>query len=296
VKKVIVLADVPGWAWDKKARELKKHLDGGEFQVDVAYLNVDGLPQGYDLYHTFEVSQMPGVPDNLRKVTGITAHVWQTWEGRHGRGTVRNWAMFARGFHANSIMLQREMETYFAEMGSPRKIHYVPNGVDEQFYRRLRDRRDNGKLVVGHVGKPNPRKGHHLIVEACNRVGAELRCIQRTSKDALGAEEVREFYQDIHVLAVASDMDGTPNPALEAAACECAIVSNAIGNMPEFLTHGVNGHHVERTVESIADALRSISVERAIEMGRKARETIEREWTWKKLSVNYADMWREVLA
>jgi glycosyltransferase involved in cell wall biosynthesis len=302
--RILIIADVPNWAWAKKAAQLQKYLGGpdGEFVVDVAYTTAQPVELGYDLYHTFEVSQVhqipknidlwPGTPEKHRAVTGITAHVWPTWEARHGAGTVRGWASRAQGFHANSRLLQKEISAYLGH-----EVYYVPNGVDETFYRRLRPRAHDQRLVVGHVGKPNPRKGRDLIAAACERAGVEFREIRRTSKDALTAEDMREFYQDLHVLAVASDMDGTPNPALEAAACECAVVSNAIGNMPEFVESGCNGVLVERSVESLSAAFADLkrSVEGVVQMGRAARDTIERDWTWKKLSCNYADMWREVL-
>lgn len=291
-KRVLVIADVPGWAWDKKAKQLKQHLDGDEFHIDILYAQSDPFPTGYDLYHTFEVNQAQSVPVSFLKVTGITAHVWQTWEGKHGPGTVKAWASHAAGFHANSIMLQKEMEAY---LGYP--VFYVPNGVDETFYKRTRERAPSAKLVVGHVGKPNPRKGHAIIAEACEKAGVELRINQNTYKTAHSMEAMREFYQDLDVLAVASDFDGTPNPALEAAACGVAVISNPIGNMPEFIRNGENGILVERTVESMTNGLRRLAVDmpRTTAMGRAARATIEADWTWKKMSQHYAAMWRSVL-
>jgi glycosyltransferase involved in cell wall biosynthesis len=135
------------------------------------------------------------------------------------------------------------------------------------------------------------------VEEACRTSGAELRKIERTHANALGPEEMREFYQDLDVLAVASDMDGTPNPALEAAACGVAVVSNRIGNMPEFITDGVNGRLVERTAPSIAAALRELAGDphAVIRMGEAARAEIERAWTWRDLSRNYAAMWTAAL-
>lgn len=291
--RVAILADVRTWAWARKSEQLRRHLSG-EFDVEVAYLydrKPDPIPKGCDLYHTFEVFQASKLPANhgLPYVTGMTAHVWKTWEERHGAGTVARWASTARAFHANSVLLRDEM----AEL-LKRPIHYVPNGVDENFFKRTRPRRVTDRLVVGFQGKPNPRKGHALVVEACRLAGVELRDNVRTHRDALDAEGMREFYQDLHVLAVQSDMDGTPNSALEAAACGVAVVGNRIGNLPELID-GANGILVERSAESLAAALRSLTPARAVEMGISARRTIESAWTWRDLSANYARMWNEAL-
>lgn len=290
--RIVILADVPTWAWAKKARALLAHL-GDRFEISIVFSTEPGAGKivsggKYDLLHTFEVFQVSQYGKTGPLVTGITAHVWQTWERTEGKGTVRRWAGRARGVHANSKLLQAEMEAY---LGKP--VYYVPNGVDEQFYRRLRPR-ESATLTVGFVGKPNPRKGRDIVAAACQKAGVGLREVQRRSADALTAEQMRDFYQGIHVLAVASDMDGTPNPALEAAACECAVVSNKIGNMPEFIEHGKNGLFHDRSVDQLAEALWSLKqrpIEEVEEMGRCARGTVEKGWTWAQQAENYADMW-----
>lgn len=294
--RIAILADVRNWAWARKSEQLRQHL-GDEFEIEVAFLydrRPDPIPARADLYHTFEVFQASRLPHGHRLpyVTGMTAHVWRTWEEQHGAGTVRGWAKDARAFHANSKLLEAEM---VALLGRP--IAYVPNGVDETFFRRLRPRAASNHLVVGWVGKPNPRKGADIVAEACRRADVELRIVDRRHTNALGPEEMREFYQDLHVLAVASDMDGTPNPALEAAACGVAIVSNRIGNMPEFID-GKNGLLVERNADSMATALCELAcdLQNVSRMGEAARATIGRDWTWRDLSRNYAAMWKGALS
>jgi glycosyltransferase involved in cell wall biosynthesis len=291
--RVVIVADVRNWAWARKAEQLRQHL-GDQFQIEIAHLydkNPDPLPRGADLYNTFEVFQARQLPAGLPYVTGMTAHVWKTWEQQHGPGTVRKWASNALAFHANSKLLEAEMRALL-----DRPICYVPNGVDENFFQRYRPRRDNSKLIVGWVGKPNPRKGSNIVAEACRLAGVELRTVERTHRNALTPEKMREFYQDLHVLAVASDMDGTPNPALEAAACGVAVIGNRIGNLPEFIEQNVNGVLVERNAISMAAALDPLAVSEAIRMGEAARATIESGWTWRHQAPAYARMWLGALA
>jgi glycosyltransferase involved in cell wall biosynthesis len=292
--RIAVLADVRNWAWARKAEQLRIHLRD-EFAIEVAHLYAqpkpDPLPKGADLYSTFEVFQVRTLPKGLPYVTGMTAHVWEGWVQKYKHANVRAWADGARVFHANSRLLETEMRERLQ-----RPIAYVPNGVDEKFFKRTRPRLASQKLIVGWVGKPNPRKGGDIVAEACRLAGVELRTVARTHRDALPPETMREFYQDLHVLAVASDMDGTPNPALEAASCGVAIVSNRIGNMPEFVEDGANGRLVERNAESIAAALREISVSDAERMGDAARATVEAGWTWRHMAPAYGRMWRDALS
>ena len=95
---------------------------------------------------------------------------------------------------------------------------------------------------------------------------------------------------------VASMEDGTPNPALEAAACGRPIISNQIGNMPEFIKDGWNGFLVERKIGAYVNKLKYLQENRneLIRMGNNARKTVLEEWTWKKQAENYRNMFDSI--
>ena len=46
------------------------------------------------------------------------------------------------------------------------------------------------------------------------------------------------WYDTGTVYVVASQFEGTPNPALEAASAGCVVVSTPVGNMPELIRDG----------------------------------------------------------
>lgn len=285
--RVLIQTDVSGWAWQYKALQVQRWL-ADEFEVAVHPVFENGdPPRGFDLYHTFDFPSIDRVPQGELAVTGITAHVIPTW----GDQAVAKWAARAAALHANSRLLLAEIKRFHPH------CYYTPNGVDEALFQRTRARR-SGALVVGHVGKPNPRKGAALIREACAAAGVELKVNQaRFNGGALPPEGMVDWYQDVHVIAVASDFDGTPNPALEAAACECAVVSNPIGNMPEFVQDGVNGFLVQRSVASLTVALAALrdNMDATILMGQRARQTVLDGWTWRRQAEGYRRMWWEVL-
>lgn len=287
---VLLVADVKTWAWAKKAAQVMKHLSP-HFRMNVWYQKLDPPPDfgPYDVVHSFEFPQIDHLKDAPREkvVTGITAHVWKTW----GEERVRAWADRAVAVHANSVLLVEEMAHVLDQ-----RVYYTPNGVCPQTYRRILER--EGPPVVGHVGKPHPRKGSDILREACDAANVQLRALQRKSGNALSEQEMVDWYQDVDVLLFASDMDGTPNPALEGAACECVIVSTPIGNMPEFIEDGMNGFLVGREPGGFARVLRLFkqSPELARAMGREARRTVLAGWTWKRQVAYYRRLWNDVVA
>jgi glycosyltransferase involved in cell wall biosynthesis len=321
--RVLVIADVPGWAWDRKARAYATWL-GGDYAVEVAYQR-DGLPalDAFDLVHCFEFPQVNLIPATHRGsgqklVTGLTANVWRTW----GRDKVRAWALRADGVHANSVLLADDLRSaVLDELGDP-TVFYCPNGVDERFWHRYGPRPD--RLIAGHVGKPNPRKGADVIAEACRRTGVMLKLVQRVSRLALSAVDMRAWYQGVSVQVTASNMDGTPNPMLESAACGNALLSTPIGNMPQFMgdypegaplpgllvpplvapLQAEEGYTARRQIEDNAALLSALEMKLAWmrddyakvrAMGEVARARVEDAWTWRRQVEHVDRMWATVL-
>lgn len=314
--RVLVLADVPTWAWGRKADAYKTHLSH-DFDVTVAYHSAVPRFDDFDLIHLFEVSQvgtLSGYPPigqrGFKAVAGLTAHVWRTW----GADRMRKWAAHVEGLHGNSLLIAKELVEFHP------RVFYTPNGVDPDRFIRTRHR--TGKIVFGHVGKPNPRKGADIIAAASLQAGVELRLIQRTSKLALSQADMLAWYQGIDVMVTASNMDGTPNPMLEGAACECALLSTPIGNMPEFITprNGILtmsrlpyhppddprpyqdvalNHYMQRETlrEELAAHMRALAndPEATRAMGQLARETVLKAWTWQHQVESVGRMWAEVL-
>jgi glycosyltransferase involved in cell wall biosynthesis len=178
-----------------------------------------------------------------------------------------------------------------------KKAFYLPNGVDANLFRPIEPIKENGELIVGHVGKECPVKGQReYIIPAIQTTKAKSATNLRTWKDRLPHTEMPTIYNQMDVFVVASIEDGTPNPALEAAACGRPIISNRIGNMPEFIKDGYNGFIVPRKIGEYVNKIRYFQDNRSelIRMGENARKTILEGWTWKKQAENYREMFRGI--
>ena len=290
--RILFIADVKGWAWWIKSHYLKKHLKD-EFDITVQCVLGEGCQPAhridqkwFDLYFTYGFSYIDSfyrVP-KFKKATGITAH--------RDRRIIFPKMKMAGHVHANSKMLLKELH----EMGF-KHAYYIPNGVDEELFKPIKPIRKEGKLIVGHVGKECPAKGQReYILPAIQTTGVQSATNLRTWKDKLPHTEMPKIYNEMDVFVVASTEDGTPNPALEAAACGRPIISNQIGNMPEFIKDGYNGFIVPRKIGAYVEKIRYFQNNRdeLIRMGNNARKTIEEEWTWKHQSENYRNMFRSI--
>lgn len=318
--KVLVVADTRTWAWARKAAAYQRWLNP-EFDITIAY-STEGLPdpQAYALVHCFEVLQLgilshiPPPVRTFKVVAGLTAHVWEVW----GEARMRGWAAQCDAMHGNSLLLVEELRPFHP------RVMYCPNGVDPDTFRRTEPY--PAVVTFGHVGKPNPRKGGHLIIEAARLAGVPLLVNQRTSKLALPQSAMAAWYQGVTVQVTASNSDGTPCPMLEAAATGCALLSTHIGNMREFVRPGENGILTKHTLprvpgpsaspdtltskqageilggelllrDELIEHMRTLNDAKEFTeaMGRAARETILREWTWEMQTRHVAAMWTEVL-
>lgn len=292
---ILLICDVKNWAWWNKSLYLKKHLSD-DFNFEIIYIVGKGKDRTtyinadkHDLFFTYGwtyIDMLNPIPKE-KKITGMTAHrIKKVVEPRMKK---------AVAVHANSMMLYEELKTIHDN------VFYVPNGVDEELFRVKKqisvDKRRN--LIVGHVGKDCPVKGQQVyIIPAIKKARAKSHLHLKDYRDMIPHEDMWEAYQNMDCFIVASLEDGTPNPALEAAACGRPIISNRIGNMPEFIKDGWNGFLIdERNVEQYAEKIKYFKNNRRElkRMGENARMTVELAWTWKQQAENYRYMFKKVL-
>lgn len=108
----------------------------------------------------------------------------------------------------------------------------------------------------------------------------------------LDRAELRQWYNSGQVYICASKTEGTPNPALEAAACGCAVVSTPVGNMPELIdgrNGAICGHTIDDLERGILDSLANIEVQSAAML-----ESI-RSWSWQDVALEYFGLFRELI-
>lgn len=185
-----------------------------------------------------------------------------------------------------------------------RLFNHHPGGtiwpdMPEEYKEAYRRQQKQNNFACVFVGKAHSGKGLKRFIEpACKQLGIPLHVNEKNYTNALSKPQMCNMYNMGHVYVVASVTDGTPNPALEAAACGRPIISNPIGNMPEFIKNGKNGFLIGRDVGQIKDALIKLKENPGLakEMSEAARQTVLDGWTWKHAMVRERKMLREILS
>lgn len=119
-----------------------------------------------------------------------------------------------------------------------------------------------------------------------------------TVHDWLSPTQVEALLDNTHILVLPSMNEGQPMAILEAMARGICVVASDVGGIPELL-HGGSGVLVPCNDSlALADALRDViedSVKRA-EVGRRARERVEKEYSLDRMSDRIDAIYRRVTA
>ena len=193
---------------------------------------------------------------------------------------------------ANSLILLRLLSPHLDN------LIYAPNGVDADYFFPSPTKIYNpANIRIGWVGKIKAAKKYSALLEARAQldgkgfsfhVAAYPKRVRK--RELLSSKEIRNFYRGTDYYLCTSWHEGTPNPALEAAACGVPVVTTRVGNMPELIDHNVNGFFVEPKVDSIVVWLREIQNLEFLDyqvLATNIRERILRDWTWERNVKNY---------
>lgn len=196
------------------------------------------------------------------------------------------------GFVSKFSRLSVNSKSLLDVLAKKRKdIWYLPNGVDDSFFIPRPKSYGKNKIVVGWVGNTDRQEKNFHIVQKLKslKLPVVIKSIETTKKmsadDLMSKERMRDFYHGIDFYLICSSFEGTPNPALEAAACGIPLLSTRVGNMPEVIQEGKNGMFLECNIDNIARVLSGLpQLDESVykNMSNNIRETIVKDWTWEK--------------
>lgn len=288
--KILIIADVPGWAMERTADQVIARLRH-RYHFEKAF-NCDTPAKiaGKDfdlLYITYETQLQDAgfdiaVPAN--SVTGVRCHV--KWDGGCGLPPTAQFISLLRKFRALNVpsLILHEIFRHHHPA-----VFHTPHGVDTDLFRPGPSgplASPSGRLVLGWAGSranhPGKRGIEDFIFPALEGLAGVTFLMAAREDKWRSHEEMVHFYRGLDAYICASRVEGGPHPVLEAAACGVPVISTPVGIAPELIRSGRNGILVQREVRALREAIVRLRDNRELrlEMGRQAREEVEERWTW----------------
>ena len=189
---------------------------------------------------------------------------------------------------------------YWDRKGRPAGSVAISNGVDLETFNLSRpiESREPRVIWCGSEYHRHLKGYDDLIVPLFSRLRAEgIECesllVDSQGDNKKSSQEMAAWYNAATVLVVASETEGTPNPALEAAACGCTLVSTRVGNMPELIRDGENGFLVDRDLESLYAGVRHAVAGHA-RLATQLHRDIQ-SWGWTHRAADFFQFFRALV-
>ncbi|MFN3244563.1 MAG: glycosyltransferase [Planctomycetota bacterium] len=308
---VLYVVDSRGWAHDHKAHNLIRCLQP-KFNGRVVYqesLTGEDIDRAdvVVIWYWRQLMSFEGLGEALTRnrhklAMGVCSH--NELEGELREAGLDILRRLPHSVFTHSELLEHEVRPLLPDT----RPLCLPNGVHAGFFQPRAGARAPGPLRVGWAGSldnfgPDMRGVSTVIRPAMSLLAqghpGRFQLLLAAREERLRTPaEMRTFYQGLDVYVCASRVEGTPNPALEAAACGVPIVSTRVGNMPELIEHGQSGILIERDPRALAAALMLIEQRPELRerMGLRLRERIESAWDWQQRARGFARMFDAILA
>lgn len=206
--------------------------------------------------------------------------------------------------------VENELRSHYAIRDSPVRI--VPNAADTKIFRpisqaeRISWRQTNGfsesEKICLFSGGEWARKGLDLAIRGMAGLDARLfvagddadrERFHTMAKECGARVTFGGFRKDMATAMASADLFLFPShyeafslATIEAAACGLPIVATKINGTEDFIQPGVNGEFVPPDPAHITATLQSLlaAPERLKEMGENARQIVERNYTWDRIT------------
>jgi glycosyltransferase involved in cell wall biosynthesis len=296
-----ILYDVDGWAFHKRALALQKYAPA-DFEVSISpcrtpegsvNLAHDLGDSSLDVIFLIDQASLDHVKAALQpcKMRPKLVVGWNDgWPARLDR--------FFQIQRAVDHVIVNNRQVWKLT-GGLANTSAIANGVDPDLFQISVSPRERPHKILW-VGSTFHRenKGYDSLLMPLQ---TELRALgiecDFMLMDSLGSkcssEEMALWYNSGTVILVASRIEGTPNPALEAAACGCTIVSTAVGNMPDLINDGMNGYLVSNDLGSFRRRVLDACENYLALSGQMKRDI--RQWFWPVQAGLYYDLFRKLL-
>ena len=300
---ILIVSDVPGWAYDNVSSAIIKVLQPDYdfhkvYAKDLPVIDHRAYDLVYCMYWRSDFLERNQVPREKLCLQVASFWSWQETYQITLEHLVERFLNRACAVSVNCPGLFSAIDPLHPN------VFLNPSGVDiEKFQPHApKSTKNEAVLTVGWTGSTTAHGDNKglldLIQPACQALDNVALITVTKEKHWLPHNKMPQFYKDIDVYICASKSEGTPNPVLEAAASARAVISTPVGIVPMLIQEGVNGFIIERKMEAVKHAIRLLrdNRQRCVEMGVCNRQIIETQgWSWENRAKNYQRMFDTIL-
>ena len=289
MKKVLLIPDVPGWAYDIIAKQICPYF----IEYDPSIMYMKDIISGKDNF-SFEDYDV------------VFVFFW--YDGFTKLMNVKNYdsSKICLGVHSHNSWIKRNLSVsdvkkvlqQFPVIGCTSKklvkifdnhpnVVYTPSGFSPDLFHPRPLPPFDGVLKVGWAGDPDSShhgdvKGYYSIIKPVIDELDFVELVSQTKQDKTQYEKMEFFYSQCHTYVNTSLNEGSPLPVIEAMACGRSVITTDVGIAPEVINDS-NGKIIQRTKGALKHALIEFyqKPETLTEMGMFARKSIKnRTWAW----------------
>lgn len=299
MKKVLLVADCKGWAFDNHCQEIKKRST--KFKCDIAYIDTDNIfekSKEYDIVYVLD--PMPfKYPPKEKVIMGLRCEFLYQDHPKGANG------LYEQGFPGRCVdikdrcsvfhVLTNRQYNVFKDIVTDKPLLKCPHGVNLDIFKK-KDRPLNKRFVVGMVGRPESlgQKGFDEVKKVCDEMGMFFRTAHY-GKNKIPFNQMPDFYSSLNAYVCFSKSEGLQNPLLEAGAMGVPIVSTKVGVADELIRNGENGILIDRDLFALKNALYNIRqywVNNS--MSDKIYEEVVNKWSWDIAIEKYEELFSSI--
>ncbi len=285
--KILYIADIKNWVFDKTARVLQKY---GKHNYTIRYRGVKYKkafinPKDFDLI-VYSTDVRPDYimkyrPPRKKTVILIRSDVFKLCA--KGRNVFYKDKRIAKE-HCAAFMISNPYLLEKFEKIHDIPCYYAPGGVDTEVFKKDHPDMYWELPIVGWAGslKYHGRKlrGLDLVLDACNYAGYTF-CPAIKENTYRTIDEMVDYYnKEISLYIDASSTAGRQNGLLEAGACGLPLMCTEVGIGKELIDNKC-AIKIERDPNSIVDGLRNAWGHR-IKLGQNVEKYVRENWSWEE--------------
>ncbi|MDO8487475.1 MAG: glycosyltransferase family 4 protein [Candidatus Curtissbacteria bacterium] len=207
-------------------------------------------------------------------------------------------------FLADSIIVPSKTIAGRLREKFPKKIVYIPNGVDAKLFYPLKTKTDKRSIDIVFVGRLEKQKNLESLIKAARDLkinynltfygeGSKLEELLKLAKNLnvplqikkpVAYKEVPKILRSCDIFVLPSYKEGSPKILLEAMASGCAIVASGIPQITEIITDGETGVLTGQTPQELANVIGKLrDFKTRQKLGQNARKTVIEKYEINKL-------------